>query len=108
MRGDRYVHTNHCVADSFRNDERIAQRPNTVIRYETAERLLNNIPPPANLADLGGIIANHEEDPNTICAHPGEELKRATLGSALMDTSTRTMRIYSGPPCQGTFSDHVL
>jgi isopenicillin-N N-acyltransferase-like protein len=106
--GDRYVHTNHYVGDGLRDDALIAARPNTVIRYETARRRLEALGPDVTLAGVGEIMASHDEEPHTICAHPGDRLKRATLASLLVDTSSRAMRIFTGNPCAALFRDYVV
>jgi hypothetical protein len=106
--GDRYVHSNHYVSDEMRDEKLIASRPNTVIRYETAQRRLAALGADTTLPRIGGILASHDEEPHTVCAHPGEKLSRATLASLLLDASDRVMRIYTGNPCAGVFRDYVV
>jgi isopenicillin-N N-acyltransferase-like protein len=101
------VHANHFTDPGLRCLDRDEDLLNSRLRAWRVEKLLaarwGALDPDA----LKAIMADHANWPGSVCKHhaPESELDYGTIGSVVIDVSTRTLWTCFGNPCRGDWRE---
>jgi isopenicillin-N N-acyltransferase-like protein len=107
------AHTNNYLSRRMRaiekdSEELISSR----VRYNRAIRLMRSQRGKLSLKSFQAILSDHVNYPQSICNHVDENdsplERQQTIASLLMDLTTQTMYVSSGPPCQSEYYSYKL
>lgn len=99
------VHTNHFLSPQApAGDVSLWVMPDSPFRLQRLQRAMRTSADPQ---DYERMLIDHAGHPYGVCCHPDLDLPEpdqgATVASAIMDLSQRTLRLASGLPCQSPF-----
>jgi isopenicillin-N N-acyltransferase-like protein len=107
------AHTNNYLSRRMRaiekdSEELISSR----VRYNRAIRLMRSQRGKLSLKSFQAILSDHVNYPQSICNHVDENdsplERQQTIASLLIDLTTQTMYVSSGPPCQSEYYSYKL
>jgi isopenicillin-N N-acyltransferase-like protein len=107
------AHTNNYLSRRMRaiekdSEELISSR----VRYNRAIRLMRSQRGKLSLKSFQAILSDHVNYPQSICNHVDENdsplERQQTIASLLIDLTTQTMYVASGPPCQSEYYSYKL
>lgn len=103
------THTNHYIHPDFIENENFYNLDNSKIRMNCMQNLFAEAPNKIGIDYLKHILANHDTDPNSICAHnSGNPKDSKTIVSVIMSPEEGTMLACPGNPCTGEFKEYNL
>ena len=110
--GDMLWHTNHCLYSVGFNYESDESHKNSVTRCSRVEALLRAGRGRLDLETLEGILADHENKPDSICLHVNSAKPRPkqerTLDSMIFVPERKEAWIAHGNPCEAGFEKYVV
>jgi hypothetical protein len=101
-----FLHTNHFVHSAMGGGDPDGDRPfdrievSTRTRWEVLAGAVREEGVPATAADLMALLSRHEGGPYGPCRHPEGNVRGATLGAGLFDSSVPGMTLFHGNPCE--------
>jgi isopenicillin-N N-acyltransferase-like protein len=102
------VHTNHYVCERmlpYEGDPGYADR--SKLRYDRGCELLRAAQPGTiTMDDLHGMLADHENAPDSICRHPGEDSRTETAFWTVADVTAGVIRFGRGNPCDSITQEY--
>jgi isopenicillin-N N-acyltransferase like protein len=98
------LHTNHFTAKDFDAvDYTDLVATTTRTRLDRLRALVDSAGDPHDLDVYESTMADHANEPDTICRHPDRSLpapeQSMTVSSVLVDLRSRTLSVSAGPPC---------
>jgi hypothetical protein len=105
-----YIHTNHLVFDSMRDevqDEQYVSSSSTT-RWDVLSRWKESVSDPSslNVNQLLEPLASHEGKPYSPCRHPEGDVRGYTLATAVFRAPEGALRLYKGQPCQNLYAEY--
>jgi isopenicillin-N N-acyltransferase-like protein len=107
-------HANHylCSTDGFNESKTDAYLANSKARCDRMAQLLNQNKGSLDLSKLQNFLRDHENRPNTICAHPNPSKPKwrwsRTLDGMIYISEKREAWISKGNPCQNEFCRYTV
>ncbi|MTI85579.1 MAG: hypothetical protein FH756_17200 [Firmicutes bacterium] len=113
---DILVHSNHYLTERFKKSDMASQIiPDSFQRIERIRKLIDSHYGKITPELMMEILSDHENFPNSICRHPGENLpleykplSSETLTSFVMIPEDRIMFIAYGNPCKCEYIKYQL
>jgi isopenicillin-N N-acyltransferase-like protein len=107
-----WAHTNHYLDPSLQEVEsEPAGLARSRIRHSRATGLLE-AGRPHSVDSLHRILADHQDQPNSICSHPqpGRSAldQYSTIASVVIDVTEGAMHVGQGLPCRASFTSYSL
>jgi isopenicillin-N N-acyltransferase-like protein len=83
---------------------------NSRLRQARVERLIEGTWGTIDVPALQTIMADHSNYPKSVCKHhaPESDLSYGTIGSVVIDVTTRTLWACAGNPCRGEWREVAL
>lgn len=109
--GNRFlVHTNHFTSPALVHLDRDEDLLNSRLRYHRVNRLVEAAWGTITAETLRAIMADHSNYPRSVCKHhaPESDLDYGTIGSVVIDVTTRTLWACAGNPCRGEWREVAL
>lgn len=109
--GNRYlVHANHMVAPSMRPLDAGEDLLNSRLRHLRVDRLIDAAWGSLGIDALKGIFSDHANYPKSVCKHhvPESDLDYGTIGSVIIDVTTKTLHACAGNPCRAEWRTVTL
>jgi isopenicillin-N N-acyltransferase-like protein len=106
--GNRFlVHANHFVSPDLAHLDRDEDLLNSRLRQKRIERLIDAAWGTITPGSLRAIVSDHANYPKSVCKHhtPDSDLDYGTIGSLVIDVSTRTLWACSGNPCRAEWRE---
>ncbi len=103
-----YVHTNHCLNEPMKAGDtyvKLSASDETLQRHARMKDLLGELTKTkkVNLRTLFGLLADHENHPDSICRHPRENLsaegRMCTIAAVLSKEKEMGIWVAEGNPC---------
>ena len=112
---DALYHANHylfCPVEGFSEAKSDEYRRNSTHRCDRMEALIESSKGKLNLPVLEGFLRDHENHPDTICAHVNQKRTRAhwsrTLDGMIYVPEKREAWIAHGNPCEREFERYAV
>jgi isopenicillin-N N-acyltransferase-like protein len=104
------VHANHFLSPRMRHLDEDEDLLNSRLRQLRVERLIDAAWGSLDVPTIKGIFADHANYPKSVCKHhaPESDLDYGTIGSVVIDVTTRTLTACAGNPCRGEWRTVAL
>jgi isopenicillin-N N-acyltransferase-like protein len=105
------VHSNHYLMNNLRAYERfrLPYSNDSIVRYGRMVKILGEGSGQFDLDSIKSILKDHHNFPYSICRHESENLHNdligKTIGSIIINLSSRKMLVASGNPCENEFQE---
>ncbi len=106
--GNRFlVHTNHFVSSELSHLDRNEDLLNSRLRLWRLQRLVDAAWGTITPETLRTMMSDHSNYPRSLCKHhaPESELDYGTIGSIVIDVTTRTVWAAAGNPCRAEWRE---
>jgi isopenicillin-N N-acyltransferase-like protein len=104
-----YAHTNHCLdPENLPFEQKPLPFPGSVGRCRTMERAMEAVSGRIDVAVMKRLLAQHEPSEEHICRHTENPTEQETAATSIVETTTRTLHISYGPPCEGRFAKYTI
>lgn len=100
---DMMLHSNHYITECFKEEDTASElQPDSYHRLERIRSLMDEHYDHINIEIVKKILADHEQNPNSICRHvdPTVPISSSTLASFIMVPEEGAIYIYAGNPCE--------
>lgn len=108
---DMLFHSNHYLTDKFKRGDGTfgLMEGDSYIRIQRLKRLMESHYGKLTPELIMGFMADHNNYPNSICAHFNPEMPRGeTLASLIMVPEDRVMYLTHGQPCRYEYQEYRL
>ena len=101
------AHANHFVSPDLRHLDAGQDLLNSRLRQARVERLVEANWGRIDIPTFQGILADHSNYPRSVCKHhaPESDLTYGTIGSVVIDVTTRTLWACAGNPCRAEWRE---
>lgn len=100
---DMMLHSNHYITERFKEEDTASElQPDSYYRLDRIRSLMGEHYGNINIEIVKKILADHEQNPNSICRHvnPTVPISSSTLASFIMVPEEGAIYIAAGNPCE--------
>jgi len=104
-----YAHANHCLDEAqLPFEQNPTPFPGSVGRCRTIEHSLAAASGRIDVDTMKRLLAEHAPAEEHICRHTDKPTEQETAAASIVETTTRTLHISYGPPCEGRFAKYSI